>query len=374
MSDEDAPPAGAGAGAENRPEDTTGQVVPEPNRPAAEARATGRGRSALAWAGVAGWGAWAALRLAGGDRIPGIGALGAPLLALTPYVAAAAPVPLAAALLLRRPLAAAAAAVIMVSLLVTVVPREIGDGQPAARGPAVRVLTANVFFSEAGAAELVGLVRRTRPDVLSLQELTTEGARRYERAGLTDLLPHKFLDTRSGAAGSGLYSRLPLRGLPPLAGMRMATPQAEFTLPGGRRVEVTAVHPTPPIASPAYDAWRHDIAALPSARAAAPRPAGRRTAAATPRPADGAPVRILAGDFNATLDHATLRALIGRGYADAADRTGNGLAPTWGPGGAGPPLTIDHVLFDRRGAATAYAVHDLAGSDHRAVFAAIRLP
>ncbi|MEW2353079.1 endonuclease/exonuclease/phosphatase family protein [Spirillospora sp. NPDC029432] len=363
MSDEEAPPDKAGADAENRPEDTAGQVVPEPYRPDDEARATGRGRSVLAWAGVAGWGAWAALRLAGGDRLPGIGPLGAPLLALTPYVAAAAPVPLAVALLLRRRRAAAAAAVIMVSLLVAVVPRAIGDDQPAARGPAVRVLTANVFFSEVGADDLVALVRRTRPDVLSLQELTTEGARRYERAGLTNLLPHKFLDTRTGAAGSGLYSRFPLRGLPPLAGMRMATPQAEFTLPGGRRVEVTAVHPTPPIASPAYDAWRHDIAALPSARAAA-----------APLAGSAAPVRILAGDFNATLDHATLRNLIGRGYADAADRTGDGLVPTWGAGGAGPPITIDHVLFDRRGAVTAYAVHDLAGSDHRALLAEIRLP
>ena len=85
-------------------------------------------------------------------------------------------------------------------------------------------------------------------------------------------------------------------------------------------------------------------------------------------------MRILAGDFNASLDHAVLRGLIGRGYADAADRAGAGLVPTWGYGGTRPPLTIDHVLVDRRCAVTGYSVHDIAGTDHRAVLAEIRLP
>jgi endonuclease/exonuclease/phosphatase (EEP) superfamily protein YafD len=84
--------------------------------------------------------------------------------------------------------------------------------------------------------------------------------------------------------------------------------------------------------------------------------------------------RVLAGDFNATLDHATLRRLIGRGYADAADRAGRGLVPTWGLGQSRPPLTIDHVLLDRRCAVQSVQIHDLPGSDHRALFARLRLP
>jgi endonuclease/exonuclease/phosphatase family metal-dependent hydrolase len=162
------------------------------------------------------------------------------------------------------------------------------------------------------------------------------------------------VDARPGAAGSGLYSRHPLRALPEQR-TQMAMPQAEFTLPGGRQVAITAVHPVPPISPQAFRDWRYDIGHLPSARAAAP-------------------VRILAGDFNATLDHATLRSLIDRGYADAADRTGAGLVPTWGLGSARPPLTIDHVLVDERCAVRKVKVYDLNGSDHRAVFAEIRLP
>jgi endonuclease/exonuclease/phosphatase (EEP) superfamily protein YafD len=139
----------------------------------------------------------------------------------------------------------------------------------------------------------------------------------------------------------------------------MATPRAALTLPGGRAVEVTAVHPVPPISSRAHTAWKHDIDLLPPA---APATGGR------------GPVRILAGDFNATLDHATLRKLIGRGYADAADRAGAGLIPTWGLGEARPPITIDHILVDRRCAVTEFTVHDVRGTDHRAIVAAIRLP
>ena len=78
------------------------------------------------------------------------------------------------------------------------------------------------------------------------------------------------------------------------------------------------------------DEWRDDLRALPPA---------------TP---EGA-VRILTGDFNATLDHAELRRVIDRGYEDAADEVGSGLRATW-PAGRRfpPPVTIDHVIADER--------------------------
>ncbi|MFC5751088.1 endonuclease/exonuclease/phosphatase family protein [Actinomadura rugatobispora] len=325
-------------------------------KPAFRVEEPARWRPLLAWAGVVGWGSWAVLRLAGGDRIPGVGAAAAPLLAVTPFVVAASPIPVLVALLTRRWWATATAAAIALALVASVAPRAVGGGQPAAHGPALRVMSVNLFVGEADADALVDLVRRARPDVLSVQELSPGAAGRYERAGLSRLLPHAVLDARWGASGSGLYSRLPLRELPPPGPTQMATPRAALTLPGGRAVEVTAVHPVPPITSRAYMAWKHDIELLPSA------------------PGGSEPVRILAGDFNATLDHATLRKLIGRGYADAADRAGAGLIPTWGLGGPQPPLTLDHVLLDRRCAVTGFTVHDVRGSDHRAVVAEIRLP
>jgi endonuclease/exonuclease/phosphatase (EEP) superfamily protein YafD len=318
----------------------------------------GRRRALLtwaAWAGVLAWGTWAVVLLAGGDRIPGLGVLATPVLALTPFAVAASPVPIVLALALRRWWAAVAACAVAVALVAPVAPRAMGGDQPAAGGPVLRVLSFNTYFGRADPEELLALVRRTGADVLSVQEVTPEAVDRFEEAGLERLLPHSVMDARWGAAGTGLYSRHPLRELPQPAGMRFATPHAEATLPGGYRVQITGVHPAPPIAG-AYEAWKRDIGALP--------------AAATSR----GPVQVLAGDFNATLDHAVLRDLIGRGYADAADRAGDGLVPTWG-GQRGPVrLTIDHILADERSAVTGYDVHDITGSDHRAVFAEIRLP
>ena len=84
--------------------------------------------------------------------------------------------------------------------------------------------------------------------------------------------------------------------------------------------------------------------------------------------------RLLAGDFNATLDHAPLRDVLRLGYADAAREVGKALLPTWGQVGKPAVITIDHVLVDRRCAVLAGSVHAVPGTDHRAVFAEIRLP
>jgi endonuclease/exonuclease/phosphatase (EEP) superfamily protein YafD len=83
---------------------------------------------------------------------------------------------------------------------------------------------------------------------------------------------------------------------------------------------------------------------------------------------------VVAGDFNATLDHAAFRDVLRLGYADSAAQTGNGLIPTWGPPDRAALLTLDHVLADRACAVLGYSVQAVPGSDHRAVFAEIQLP
>ena len=91
-------------------------------------------------------------------------------------------------------------------------------------------------------------------------------------------------------------------------------------------------------------------------------------------PPPGERPRVLAGDFNATLDHAVFRDVLRLGYADAALQVGNALTPPWGPPGRNPLLTLDHVLADRSCAVLAHSVHVLPGTDHRAVYAEIQLP
>jgi endonuclease/exonuclease/phosphatase family metal-dependent hydrolase len=84
--------------------------------------------------------------------------------------------------------------------------------------------------------------------------------------------------------------------------------------------------------------------------------------------------RVLAGDFNATLDHAAFRGVLRLGYADAAQQTGNALTPTWGIPGRRALLPLDHVLVSPGCAVRAFSVHAVPRSDHRAVYAEIQLP
>ncbi|MGD0375304.1 MAG: endonuclease/exonuclease/phosphatase family protein [Streptosporangiaceae bacterium] len=307
----------------------------------------------VSWAFAGGAAGYGAARLAAADRFGVLEARAVPLLSFAPHAAAGA---LAGALLVRPRGAAATAAVTGAALAATVLPRTIRRTQPHAGGQVVRVLTANLLDGRASAEAVVGLVRRTDADVLFLQELTGEAAARLRLAGLTDLLPHQLTDRGGRRAGSGICARFPLTSGLRLTPVSVAQPTARLELPAGRHAELVCVHPHAPNGRP----WRWRVARW------------REELAVLPPPGD--PPRVLAGDFNATADHAQFRRLLRLGHIDAAAQLGGGLIPTWGPGGRPALLTLDHVLVDPRCAVLAASVHHLPGSDHRAVYAEFRLP
>ncbi|MEU6427582.1 endonuclease/exonuclease/phosphatase family protein [Microbispora sp. NPDC046973] len=309
----------------------------------------------LAWIAVAPFAAWAVARLAGVDGAVHIRGVGVALMTGTPYVAAASPVAVLIALAARRAAVIAVAVAATVLLAAMVLPRAAGSA-PTATGPSLRILTVNLFFGAGDAATVVDLVRRLEPDVLNTQELTPEAVEALDAAGVARLLPYRHLEDGPGPSGSGIYARHPLTEAPdfvPEGGHNM--PRARLTLPSGPPVEIVDVHTLAPLSGPDAAQWTAELAALPAASPGV--------------------VRVLAGDFNASLDHADLRAVLGRGYADAADATGDGLTTTWPADRRFPPLiTIDHVLYDERASAVDTSVHQVPGSDHRALFAELRLP
>jgi endonuclease/exonuclease/phosphatase family metal-dependent hydrolase len=313
------------------------------DRPTTGARRLG---TVLCWLAVAPGLAFAAVRLPGLERSALVQAV-----AFTPYVAAWTVLPLVLALALRRRGPAVVAALTALALAGVVV--------PAADGPTLRVLTANLLAGAGHTGALVDLVRAGRVDVLAVQEFTPEAQAELDRLGLAELLPYRQLNPEVGTTGSGLYARFPLSGtgLRRNAGFGFSQAYGTLVVPGAPPVRIESVHPAAPYAPSVVPEWRTDLAAQPPA---------------TP---DG-PLSVLAGDFNATLDHAPLRDLLATGYVDAADAVGTGLTGTWGPydGDPIPPVTIDHVLVDRRIAVRAVTVRGLPGSDHRTVLAELRLP
>jgi len=326
-----------------------------PTKPARRRTTVLRG---LLWALIVVFAVWTLVRLIGFESVfPAV-----QLLAFTPYVALASLLPVVAALLTRRVWPAVAAAVVMLALAACVVPRWLADADPGpakAGGPTLRVLSVNLLVGGAEPDAIVGLVRAHQVDLVAFQEFTAEAQAALERSGLTDLLPNRVAYPVAGVTGSALYSRYPLTNgafhVHEASGFGQA--RATLAVPGTAPIEVESIHPCAPSGPSRGHCWRADLADQPGAGV------------------DG-PVRLLVGDFNATLDHAALRRLIATGYRDAADVVGAGYARTWPYDERWymPAITIDHVLADRRVGVTAVSSHTLPNSDHHALFAALQLP
>ncbi|MDX6741235.1 endonuclease/exonuclease/phosphatase family protein [Actinocorallia sp. A-T 12471] len=306
----------------------------------------GRWKTFVAWALLAPFAVWAAVRLSGWDS----SFRWVQLVSFTPYVAAASVAVPVAALVLRRKGAALAGVAVVAVFAALLAPRVLPDSEPVAKGPELRVLAANLLFGRTPPADVLSLVRVLDLDVLALSELPSQAKDALDDAGIREYLPY----AEDGTNDTTLYSAHPLTvpGPSPAGAVR-----AELTVPGAAEpVEVVAVHTCAPLYPGLDRCWRESQAALPPAT-----PDGR--------------VRVLAGDFNATLDHTTIRDVLATGYRDAAEVRGSALAPTWPADGRPlPGVVIDHVLADRRVAVLDYAVHPLPDSDHRGVFALLRLP
>jgi endonuclease/exonuclease/phosphatase family metal-dependent hydrolase len=323
--------------------------------PAAGTRPAMRaGVTVLVWLLLLPGAVWAVIRSGGWESGPLV-----QLFAFTPYAAVWVWIPALIAIFARRWLGAAVAVVAAALLAVNVLPRALVD---TARGPTagatLTVLTSNVLAGRADAETLVGLVREHDVTVLALQEFTPAVQTRLSEAGLDGLLPYRSVAAEWGTTGSAVYARFPLTA----AGVRRndgGFQQAYGTVqpPGAGPLAIESAHPVAPYDLRVLDDWRGDLAGQ-------------------PRPDPNGTPRILLGDFNATLDHRPLRDLISRGYRDAADADGSGLTGTWGPydGDPLPPVTIDHVLVDRRIGVRDVQVHDVPRSDHRAVLATLVVP
>jgi endonuclease/exonuclease/phosphatase (EEP) superfamily protein YafD len=253
-------------------------------------------------------------------------------------------------------IAGLACALAAASTLPQIAPRAVPD---LAAGPAdLTVLSVNVFLSQADAAAVARIAVGHQADVVALPEGSAAFAAKVVRLAAADGVA--YLSETDGPD-------VPVGGGGPFpTSLLVRADRAPRFVPGPRlrygtvsavvgRVTVTAVHPTAPVPG-AEQAWRDDHAPL---------------AAECAR---GGPL-VLVGDFNSTLDHSPMRAILAAGCRDAGEIAGRGLAGTW-PATTARPLRvpIDHVLLTPgAGDVTGYRLIDVPHTDHRGLLVTIRM-
>ncbi|SDF95486.1 endonuclease/exonuclease/phosphatase family protein [Pseudonocardia oroxyli] len=223
--------------------------------------------------------------------------------------------------------------------------------------PDLLVLAANVWNGRADAGALATLIARERPDLVSLPE-SGEGFREKLMPLLDGLGYRSWVSTEPGRPDGWSVTLLAAERVGEVeVGSGPELRRQHLWARGGLLGDRTfyAVHPQAPMARWQARVWRRDLASI-----------GRWTATL--------PAPIVAGDFNATLDHGPFRACLS-GVRDSAEGTGAGLTGTYH---AGLPrwagIRIDHVLIPRESVTTRYEVVDLPGSDHRAVLVGLTSP
>jgi endonuclease/exonuclease/phosphatase (EEP) superfamily protein YafD len=229
---------------------------------------------------------------------------------------------------------------------------------PEPDAPAARTLTVlsfNTYEGQGDVDAVAALIRSSRPALIALPE----SAARY-RDRLAPLVPdYRFIPSNErGRDVQGVTAgvRVDLGDVAAQVDRSTGFPSVEVSGAGLGDLRFVAFHSIAPTPGEIPE-WSSDLATLD--RWCADRQAG--------------PV-IVAGDFNATLDHSVFRSAM-TGCTDAAERTGDGLVGTWPsslPRSLGPQ--IDHVLITGGITAETLSVHDIPGSDHRAVVTRLRLP
>lgn len=236
-----------------------------------------------------------------------------------------------------------------------VLPRAVADTPPSSGTP-LKVLSLNVFEGEADVDTLAALIRAEAPDVVSIPE--SGGHFAGELDPLISPLGYRTVASVSehhqDVGGVTLAISERMGDVQTRTGRGRTFPFVEATGGALGDLRFVAYHSVAPTRG-SVDEWSSDLDLL-------------RQWCQGPTPA------VLAGDFNATLDHSVLRDGTA-GCGDAAAQTGNGLVgtwPNWAPRWLGPQ--IDHVFGTDGIAAESFDVRDVPGTDHRAIVTTLRVP
>ncbi|RPA63404.1 endonuclease/exonuclease/phosphatase family protein [Gordonia oryzae] len=249
---------------------------------------------------------------------------------------------------MQRWIALSLSVVVLAGVVFTQFPLWVSQNPPA--GQRFTVVSANLQLGLADVDDLSAIA--SDADLVSLQEVTPEVYARIMRSGLADRFPHRYARPAPLSVGTMILSRAELRDEERIPGT--AHLAARTQLPGASEVAVLAVHSAAPMSGYAAE-WSADLTAV-----------GGHLDSITTGPV------IVAGDFNATFDHAQFRALLRNDVVDAGAESGSGYQLTYPTDKLGgiPLAGIDHILIRGFGAVQVTS-RNLRGSDHRALVATL---
>lgn len=218
--------------------------------------------------------------------------------------------------------------------------------------PHLRVMSANLLFSNPDTEGIVGEVLANDPDVLVVQELSGHWRAAFESGEVGRRLPYRVAEDRETPFGAGIFSRYPLEKAE--VSYAWGDPVVRATVHvGGVPVRFYDVHPLPPLVPSWVPSWEGVLRVV-------------RSEVEREQANDGA--LVVAGDFNMTRYSLWFDRLKGLGLRDAHEDRGRALAVTW-PNGTQlvPPITLDHVFFSRHVACLSVREGTGRGSDHRPI-------
>jgi len=228
----------------------------------------------------------------------------------------------------------------------------------AKSAPGLRLFDANVFEGNGDAGGYAEEIRRSRPDLVILQEPSPAFVAAIEASEVLRDLPYRVSVSRSDPFAVLVASRWPITGDEVVSDRgRPILVRASVTV-GGEAIRLFAFHAVAPVGG-TREEWEAELAALGKAVSAERRPV------------------LVVGDFNATWGNRAFRHLLNLGLVDAAAARGDPFQMTWPRNRRFVPpfLRIDHVLTTEPLVVTRIGAGTGHGSDHRPIVAdVVRTP
>ena len=274
--------------------------------------------------------------------------------ALTPLVAGACVGAGLLGVVTATPLLGAATVLCGLAVATATMPvRRASARGPLDSEPGITLVSSNVLITNHRFRDLARSLLDEDADVVVLQEITSEHA-----AILDDVLcgygdRQVVAEPRDDYAGWAIVSKHPIVSVDRLEFPGWPIAVVAIDHPSGR-FRLANIHTAAPTTTEDATAWGDQFNAL-------------------ERLADPAAPTVLAGDFNATDQHAAFRRLLECGFTDAFEEVGTGWGATWPSGGwRVPVLRLDHVLTGGPMLATSVTSRAAPGSDHLYLCATLR--